>query len=155
MSDYSGLCRVTLNPKRGGAPDVLAPEFSRAFFASAARRNFAANVKAFLIDQQVMKGIGNAYADEILWKADVSPESVVGKMPEDALTDLYLAIGDVLRDAIEQILRVAPDIISGEERGFLKVHNPKKSVTEGGEPIVVREIAGKRTYFTRRQRLFV
>ena len=154
VSDPRNMCRVTLNPRKSDVPDVLAAEFDPAYFARAARNNPWSNVKAFLIDQNIMKGIGNAYADEILWKADISPESIVEKIPPEALSDLYSAIGDVLKDAIDSILRISPDIVSGEERSFLKVHHPKKTATEEGEPILVKEIATKRTYYTQKQRLF-
>jgi formamidopyrimidine-DNA glycosylase len=155
VSDYQSLCKVTFNPKKSSVPDALSEKFDYAYFAGVAGRNSRMNVKAFLIDQKILKGIGNAYADEILWKADISPESVVGRIPEEALSGLFAAIGDVLRDAIDNILKIAPDIISGEERGFLKVHNPRKKATEEGDPILVKEIATKRTYYTKKQRLFI
>jgi len=154
VSDYKGLCKVTFNPGKSHIPDVLSEKFDYEYFTGAVKRNPRMNVKAFLIDQNILKGIGNAYADEILWKANISPESVIGKIPDEALYDLFSAIGDVLTDAIGNIIKIAPDIISGEERGFLKVHNPRKSVTDEGDTIIVKEIAAKKTYYTKKQRLF-
>jgi formamidopyrimidine-DNA glycosylase len=154
VSDYKSLCKVTLNPRKSTIPDALSEQFDYEYLACAVKRKPVMNVKAFLIDQNILKGIGNAYADEILWKANISPESVVGKIPDTALFDLFSAIGDVLTDAIGNILKIAPDILSGEERSFLKVHNPRKSVTDEGEPIIVKEIAAKKTYYTKKQRLF-
>lgn len=109
------------------------------------------NIKAFLINQKVVKGIGNAYVDEILWHARVSPHSKVGKIPEEVMVGLYNAINIVLKEAIVSIKAIAPDIISGEERSFLQVHNKSKKQTETGFPIIVERIASKTTYFTEEQ----
>jgi hypothetical protein len=67
---------------------------------------------------------------------------------------LYAAIRPVLEDAVGNILAAFPDIVGGEERGFLKVHNRDKSATDEGEPILVKEIAEKKTYYTAKQRRF-
>lgn len=155
VSDYQGLCRITFNPRISNVPDALSEEFNYAYFADTVRRNPRMNVKAFLIDQNLLRGIGNAYADEILWKAGISPECVVGKIPGEALKGLFSAIADVLTDAIDKILKIAPDIVSGEERSFLKVHNPKKSATDEGDAIIVKQVASKKTYYTKKQKLFI
>lgn len=155
VCDASGLCRVALNPLESAVPDVMSGKFTRAYLAQAARRNALLLAKELLIDQKIMRGIGNAYADEILWRARISPQALVGKIPEAALDELFAAIGAVLSEAIEHILRVAPDAICGEERSFLRVHNPARKETEDGEPILVAEIAGKRTYYTASQRRFL
>ena len=101
----------------------------------------------------IMRGIGNAYLDEILWKANIS-RIYVGQIPPEALSELYAAISYVLTDAIENILRLTPDSISGEERSLLRVHSPTKTRTDEGEPILVKDIVEKRTYYTRKQRRF-
>ncbi len=155
VSDFQSLCTVTFNPNKSKVPDALSEKFDYKYFTGAVKRKSIMNVKAFLTDQNILKGIGNAYADEILWKANISPESVVGKIPDEALSGLFSAIGDVLRDAIGNIVKIAPDIISGEERSFLKVHNRKKTETDEGETILVKEIATRKTYYTKKQKLFL
>lgn len=154
VSDFSRMAKVTVNPKAPDVPDALSEAFSLAYFRRMAGKSKLANVKSFLTDQKIVRGIGNAYADEILYRALISPKSTVGKIPAEDLAALYAAIRAVLEDAIAQLERLQPDMISGEERGFLKVHNPKREATEEGEPIVVEEIAKRRTYYTKKQRLF-
>lgn len=154
VSDYKGLCKVALNPRVSDIPDVLSERFDYKYFTDAIKRYSRMNVKAFLVDQKILKGIGNAYADEILFAANISPESVAGKISDQALSDLFSAIGSVLTAAIDNILKIAPDIVSGEERSFLKVHNPRLSVTTEGDPIIVNQIATKKTYYTRKQRIY-
>lgn len=154
VSDEMGWCKIVFTPKKPRAPDVLSDKFTFAYFDKRARANSMINVKTFLLTQSNMRGIGNAYADEMLWRAGISPASLTGRIPEDKLRELYEAILWVSRDAIEQIRRVAPDIIAGEERGFLRVHNKDKVATDEGDVIIVDTIASKKTYYTARQVLY-
>lgn len=154
ISDPQRLAKVTFNPEDSVVPDALGESFSYDYFLDAVKRNARKNIKAFLIDQDIVKGIGNAYADEILWSANVSPESMTGKISEDYLLKIYNAIKEVLENAIESIVLLSPDIISGEERRFLKVHNPDREFTEDGDKILIKKIASKTTYYTEKQILF-
>jgi len=155
ICDYQGLCKVTLNPKVSKVPDALSKAFTLEYFRGIAKKNPWRNIKAALIDQHIVRGIGNAYVDEILWKADISPQSVLGKIPEENLKVLYEAISFVLNDAIQNIRKIAPDIINGEERSFLQVHNSNKTFTDNGDRIIVKTVATKKTYFTEKQKLFL
>lgn len=154
VSDFQGLCKVTFDPTITDVPDALGESFTFEYLLNAVNNNRRKNVKAFLINQDIIKGIGNAYADEILWKANISPESTVGIIPEKNLKKLFDAISYILKDAIVNIERISPDIISGEERSFLKVHNPQKKQTDEGEEILIKKIASKTTYYTEKQQLF-
>jgi len=152
--DMGGLCTIKYMPAMHKTPDAFDNTFTLEYFLNIAHKKPRVNVKAFLIDQSTVKGIGNAYVDEILWAARVSPHSIVGKIPDDILAALYTSIGSVLRNAIESIKNISPDIISGEERSFLKVHNKKIKKTETGYPIIIERIASKITYYTEEQVLY-
>jgi len=154
FSDIGSLCTIKYKPALGGTPDAFGEDFTLEYFLSIAKKKARTNVKAFLIDQKVVKGIGNAYVDEILWQARVSPHSKVGKIPEEVLVELYHVIREVLQKAVVSIREIAPDIISGEERSFLQVHTKKKKQTETGYPIIVERIASKITYYTEEQVLY-
>ena len=151
FSDRGGLCTIKYRPIVNGVPDAFDQEFTLEYFLSKARKKALTNIKAFLIDQHIVKGIGNAYADEILWTARISPKVLVGRIPQERMADLYHAINPVLKEAIRSIKSICPDIISGEERSFLKVHNKNRKETETGFPIKVERIASKITYFTDEQ----
>ncbi|MDR2897467.1 MAG: hypothetical protein LBU99_01540 [Spirochaetaceae bacterium] len=151
FSDPGSLCTIRYMPVADKTPDAFDPFFTLAYFLGIAHKKSRMNIKAFLIDQHIVKGIGNAYADEILWAARISPHSLVGKIPDDVLSVLYTAIGSVLQDAIESIRRISPDIISGEERRFLQVHTKTKKETSTGYPIIVERINSKITYYTEEQ----
>ena len=154
FSDNIRQCTVKYKPASSRTPDAFGASFTPEYFIKAAGKRPIVKAKAFLTDQSVVKGIGNAYADEILWAARVSPHSFMCKIPQDALLTLYNAIGTVLRDAIESIKRIDPGIISGEVRDFLKVHNAALKATETGFPVIVEYIASKKTYYTEEQTLY-
>jgi len=153
--DYGNIGTVIkYKPPASRVPDAIGENFTLDYFLNIAHKKAAANIKAFLIDQQVVKGIGNAYADEILWAAKVSPKSITGRVPQDVLAQLYHAIGTVLRSAVASIRAIAPDITSGEERSFLQVHVRGKKQTNTGFDIRVETIASKTTYFTDEQKMY-
>ncbi|MDR0286633.1 MAG: hypothetical protein LBI03_02840, partial [Clostridiales bacterium] len=154
FSDKGGLCTIKYMPTFSKTPDAFSDAFTPEYFLKVARKKPMVNIKAFLIDQSIVKGIGNAYVDEILWNARISPYSLVGNIPEENKLILYNAINIVLEEAIKSIKRVSPNRISGEERSFLKVHNKNLKQTETGYPIIVERVASKITYYTKEQVLY-
>lgn len=153
VQDPKAMVMISLNPSRDHeAPDALElnPELLKRLIGVKPRML----AKAFLIDQKIVRGIGNAYADEILWKAAISPRSVMGTLPEEAIDELVRAVHSVLNSAIEQLRRDHPAIIAGEIRDFLAVHNPSRKVSPTGHPIQVETISSKKTYFTDEQVLY-
>lgn len=152
LTDFQGLANISLNPEEPEAPDALSshvtPAFLKAQFASKKTA-----VKKRLTDQHVLRGIGNAYADEILWEAGISPFSVCAKIPDKAIHALAKAIPKVLRDAEKQIRAAQPGIIAGEVRDFLKIHHPRKEKSPDGERILHQKKGGT-TYYTESQELY-
>lgn len=152
ITDPKGLVKLALNPKPGAAPDAL--EVSAPYLQKKAAEKPRTPAKAFLIDQAVLRGIGNAYADEILWRARISPKAAIGKIPWDVMDALAVAIRKVLTEAIEKIRAVNPDITGGEIRDFLLIHNPQQAQSPTGHPIIKAKVASKTTYFTDEQILY-
>ena len=76
-------------------PDPLDPAFDRAALAGllAGRRS---QVKGVLRDQSLLAGVGNAYSDEILHAAKLSPYAVAGSLTEEQVDRLYDALRSVL-----------------------------------------------------------
>ena len=153
LYDTKGMMNISLNPDLGRfAVDAL--EFTSHYLEDVFKKKPKAILKSVLIDQQVLAGIGNAYADEILWQAKISPRSIVGKLPKDAIDKLTSSIHSVLKDATDYLRKNHPGIISGEIRDFLSVHNPKLKVSPSGAAIIVEQIASKKTYYTEEQILY-
>jgi len=84
--------------------DVLSPQFDRARFAELVRRR-RDQVRPFLMDKAALASIGNAYADEILFEARLHPKTFVRTLSADDRERLFVAIGTVLRGAIDEIAR--------------------------------------------------
>ena len=75
-------------------------------------------------------------------------------IPVDKIKDLASAIKKVLEDAEKQIRKNKPDIISGEVRDFLKIHNSYKTESPSGKKIEQKTIGGRKTYYTSEQELY-
>jgi formamidopyrimidine-DNA glycosylase len=57
-------------------------------------------IKAVLLNQSVLRGIGNIYADESLWRAKIHPEKIGARLQDDELRRLHRAVQHILREAI-------------------------------------------------------
>ncbi len=79
-------------------------------------------IKTLLVDQSVLAGIGNAYSDEILHVAKLSPYATSGRLAPDAIDRLYTAMGEVLRDAVSRSVGQNAAKLKGEKRSGLRVH---------------------------------
>ena len=100
-------------------PDALA--VSRDEFASRVRgRN--GQVKGVLTDQEVLAGIGNAYSDEILHVARMSPFTLTGKLTDEQITTLYDAMREVENDAVARSVGQKAAELKGEKRAGMRVH---------------------------------
>jgi formamidopyrimidine-DNA glycosylase len=153
LTDYQGAANITLNPVIKDSPDALSEKVDYNFLKEQLSKK-KTTIKAFLLDQNMIRGIGNAYADEILWEAKIHPESKCNKIPDDRTKALAKNIKSVLKDAEKQILKINPDIISGEERSFLKIHNSKKKESPTGGKIDHKMVNSRITYFTNEQELY-
>lgn len=153
LSDYQHAAHAILNPEEQEAPDALSSRVNYSFLKKALSTRRTA-IKTFLMDQQSIRGIGNAYSDEILWRARIAPLSVCRAIPDAAIRRLARSIKSVLKEAEKQIIKRDPDIISGEERSFLKIHNAKKKKSPTGIPIRHKTVHSRITYYTSEQELY-
>jgi len=83
-------------------PEPLAADFTAAQFKERLMRRAKSGIKAVLLDQTVVAGIGNIYADESLWGAKIHPETKVQDIPSAQITKLYESLRAVLRLSIEK-----------------------------------------------------
>jgi formamidopyrimidine-DNA glycosylase len=153
LTDWQGSATPTLNPESRDTADALSKDVNFKFLKEKLSKT-RTTIKNFLLDQKVIRGIGNAYADEILWDARISPFSISSKIPDNKIKDLVKSIKNVLQKAEKQILKSHPDIISGEVRDFLNIHNAKKKESPTGASINHKMVNSRKTYFTEEQELF-
>jgi formamidopyrimidine-DNA glycosylase len=79
-------------------------------------------IKTVITDQKVIAGIGNAYSDEILHVAKISPFATAGKLTSEQLTTLHAAMISVLTDAVTRSVGQGAAMLKGEKRSGLRVH---------------------------------
>jgi formamidopyrimidine-DNA glycosylase len=112
-ADVPGIARL--------GPDPLAPEFTadtlRAILGGAGR----AQIKGVLRDQSVIAGIGNAYSDEILHAAKMSPFKPAS-MSDDDVDRLYEATRATLLEAVERSDGLSASELKAEKKSGLRVH---------------------------------
>ena len=79
-------------------------------------------VKGVLTDQSVIAGVGNAYSDEALWVARLSPYKPAGNLTPVEVSELRAAIVGTLTDAVARARGMAAAELKGEKRAGLAVH---------------------------------
>ena len=79
-------------------------------------------IKTVITDQKVIAGIGNAYSDEILHAAKISPFATAAKLSAVQLGSLYQAMVAVLTDAVARSVGQQAATLKGEKRSGLRVH---------------------------------
>ena len=154
LTDFMGQAKATLNPEIPKVPDALSEDFDGEYLYKKSQENKKSNVKNFLKNQEIVRGIGNAYVDEILWEARIAPQSIVSKTPKDKIDDIVKHSKMVLENAIEEIKKAEPELISGELRHFLKIHTSKRKYSPTGFEIKFIKMNSKKTYFTDEQELY-
>ena len=102
-------------------PDPLADDFDRDAFAAllSGRRM---QIKGLLRDQSVLAGVGNAYSDEVLHVARLSPFAIAGSLSEDDVTRLYEALRSTLRDAAAAASGRPAAELKDAKRAGMRVH---------------------------------
>ncbi len=102
-------------------PDPLADDFDRDAFAAllSGRRM---QIKGLLRDQSVLAGVGNAYSDEVLHVARLSPFAIAGSLSADDVTRLYEALRSTLRDAAAAASGRPAAELKDAKRAGMRVH---------------------------------
>ncbi|MFD4947809.1 Fpg/Nei family DNA glycosylase [Streptomyces sp. NPDC058239] len=102
-------------------PDPLDDSFDRDVFAAllAGERR---RIKGALRDQSLIAGIGNAYSDEILHAAKMSPYLLTANLTDDEITRLHTALRTTLRDAVTRSSGLAAGKLKAEKKSGMRVH---------------------------------
>lgn len=154
VKDRQQLSRFNLNPDPLAIPDVLSKEMSVDYLMTLFSET-EVGVKSLLIDQKVIRGIDQAYADEILWFANISPFSIVSSIPKAEVRILHKTIKYVIQDVIKQARKF--DLFNDKQKGLdlLMIHNAKKKCSPTGKVIKMKTDHQITTYYTDEQTLFV
>ncbi len=130
-AEVSGIARL--------GPDPLDAAFTAAVLAGALAGEHR-QIKGVLRDQSVIAGLGNAYSDEVLHAARMSPFKIAATLDEEAVGALYEALRGTLRDAVERSRGLVAGELKAEKKIGLRVHG------RTGQPCpvcgdVVREVS--------------
>lgn len=107
--------------------DILSQEFTWETFKELARRNSRKQVRVFINDHTTLSSIGNAYADEILFDAQIHPKTFVSKLQDGELSRLHSSIRSVMEWGARNV-KEASQPIHVKVRDHMKIRNRK------GEP---------------------
>ena len=112
-ADVPGIARL--------GPDPLGPDFTRDTLAEllAGRRT---QIKGVLRDQSIVAGIGNAYSDEILHAARMSPYALAASLDGAEVDRLFAATHDTLSDAVSTASGKPPAELKDAKRRGMAVH---------------------------------
>ncbi len=112
--DVPGIARL--------GPDPLTPAFTVELLTSILAAQRGKQLKGILRDQALIAGIGNAYSDEILHAARLSPFAPASSLTETQLAGLFDAIRKTLQDAVTRSLGHGTGTIKAEKKAGLRVH---------------------------------
>jgi formamidopyrimidine-DNA glycosylase len=118
---YLTANRETVPAFAGQGPEATDPVLTLDAFR-ARLRGRRGEIKGVLTNQSFVAGIGNAYADEILWAARIYPFRYANDLSTDEVAALYEAMRAVLGAAIDTLRARVGDAIDVEVRDFLSVH---------------------------------
>lgn len=136
VPDYAGL---------GPEPDALTLDAFRARL-----RAFRGEIKGILTRGECVAGIGNAYADEILWAARLHPYRKRTQLTPEEVERLYTAMRTTLAEAVEHVRAEIGDAIHLEPRGFMAVHlKTGEPCPRCGAPITLVKANQRLTNFCR------
>ncbi len=108
-------------------PDALDPSLDRTVFLARLKR-YRGQVKNVLVNAEFIAGIGNAYADEILFAAGIHPFTKVSSLDEERRAALHEAVGETIEWASARAAELIGERIDRKPRDFLRVHR------KSGEP---------------------
>jgi len=150
VSDKRGLAHLGTNLSdlpQGIEP--LSTSFTFENFSKLLGKGKRKKIKSFLMEQDLIAGIGNAYSDEIMYTAKLNPLRRIESLGEEEKKRLYRAIIEVLKRAIEDVKeKMGNGLELDEERLYLQVHKKKgeKCPICGGKIETVR-VDGKLAYY--------
>jgi formamidopyrimidine-DNA glycosylase len=134
-------------------PDPLVHGIDVAAFTAAAKKK-KTTLKAFVLDQSVLAGVGNIYASEALWKAKLRPTTRAHKLTAQAASRLAKAIDEVLHHALDNggttlADFVAADGAEGDNADYLWVYGRAGEKCLRCKKSVIRRAVhqGRATYF--------
>ncbi|MDO5734298.1 MAG: bifunctional DNA-formamidopyrimidine glycosylase/DNA-(apurinic or apyrimidinic site) lyase [Eubacteriales bacterium] len=150
---YRDKSEVILPGFRALGPDALAADFSSDYLYAQAKRYPKRPIKALLLDQTIVAGLGNIYCDEALFRAGIHPKRASGRISKARIEALFAEIKPLLLESIGLKGTSFSDYVDGlgKKGSFiekLKVYGKKgEPCPNCGRPLLAEQIAGRTTVF--------
>ena len=150
-----GLMKIVTDTKEIDAklgPEPLAKDFTLKYFSEGLAKR-TAPVKAFILEQKFIAGIGNMYADEALFAAGIDPRRPANSLKKAEVKRLYDAIREVITAGIKYggasvVTYFHPDgTVGTAHQHFNVAHNQKKICAVCGGPVERIVVRGRGTYY--------
>ncbi len=131
-------------------------EIGPAEFYSRLRQRTAARIKAVLLDQEFLRGLGNIYCDEALFRAGIHPKALTARLGRVRADRLHAAIQQVLGEAIAQGGSTVVNYVNSEgTQGYFQLYTAVYGKTGEpckacGRPVSKAVVAGRSTHFCAR-----
>lgn len=155
LRDTMRTARWTLAPGRDFSqvssmqklgPEYTDPEFTAEYLGKKLKRKAA--LKALLVDQKNLSGVGNAYAHEIAFEARVRPDRPGESLTNDEVTRVHAAVGAVFECAIAAREKSMLTVMGDEGWALARVHRRKgQPCPVCGTPIVAEKLGGSLIYY--------
>lgn len=133
-------------------PEPLTPEFSLSVFRTILGKR-KTKIKALLLNQKLIAGLGNIYVDEALWEARLRPERTAASLSVAERKKLYQAINRIIKKAIKQRGTTFNSYVDSKGRRgnfsrFLKVYGRRgEKCPRCRRPIIRKKIFGRGTHY--------
>ena len=114
VQEVPGIARLGIDP----FDDEFTPQRLADILAGGGR----SQIKGVLTDQSLIAGVGNAYSDEALWGARLSPFKPAANLTPDEIQALYEALTGMLRDAVKRAEGLGAGELKAEKKAGLSVH---------------------------------
>ncbi len=152
LTDRMGNANVKIDPVDKKGVDAISKELNFKYLQKALQRK--TTIKKLLTDQDVIRGIGNSYSDEILWETRISPYSIANAIPHEKIRDLVSTIKKILKNETSLIYKKHKGIVNGEIKEYLKIHTKNKDKSPTGSTIIIDQKGMMKTYYTKEQVLY-
>ncbi len=133
-------------------PEPLAADFTWQDFKVRLMHRPNTNIKAALLDQTVIAGVGNIYADESLWSAKIHPTTLVKNLPDNKIKLLFKSLRNVLQLSIEKGGSSDKNYVNaeGKKGSYLSFANvfrrEGQPCSRCGSEIIKTRVAGRGTH---------
>jgi len=133
-------------------PEPLSENFTAQVFADSLKKK-SKKIKQVLLDQDIVAGLGNIYADEVLFESHILPDRPANSLKAEEVEELYKSIIKIIKEAIDHRGTTFSDYVDGEgkkgeHQDHLKVYQRTEQPCSRCQcPIKKEKIAGRSSHY--------